>query len=298
MKVAVIGDVMLDEYAFGRVERISPEAPVPVFNYVSSKFLPGGAANVALNLARLGVQVHLYGIVGDDPDGEEVELLCESVSIVPRFVRSKLRTLKKTRLLSKYHHVLRIDYEERFLKEDALSLLDLIRRDDYDAVVVSNYDKGTVVEETLSFVKEAFPSTFKAIDPKSLFWKSVGFDLVKPNLSELRRAMGMALEDIDEVREASEIAYEKLGVRAVVSTMGDRGMWVVSEEGEFYVPALKREVIDITGAGDTVLAWVVWARLQGYSWKEAGEIASKAAALTVSHLGAYAPTYDEVIGEA
>ena len=298
MKVAVIGDVMLDEYAFGRVERISPEAPVPVFNYVSSKFLPGGAANVALNLARLGVQVHLYGIVGDDPDGEEVEILCESVSIVPRFVRSKLRTLKKTRLLSKYHHVLRIDYEERFLKEDALSLLDLIRRDDYDAVVVSNYDKGTVVEETLSFVKEAFPSTFKAIDPKSLFWKSVGFDLVKPNLSELRRAMGMALEDIDEVREASEIAYEKLGVRAVVSTMGDRGMWIVSEEGEFYVPALKREVIDITGAGDTVLAWVVWARLQGYSWREAGEIASKAAALTVSHLGAYAPTYDEVIEKA
>ena len=298
MKVAVIGDVMLDEYAFGRVERISPEAPVPVFNYVSSKFLPGGAANVALNLARLGVQVHLYGIVGDDPDGEEVEILCESVSIVPRFVRSKLRTLKKTRLLSKYHHVLRIDYEERFLKEDALSLLDLIRRDDYDAVVVSNYDKGTVVEETLSFVKEAFPSTFKAIDPKALFWKSVGFDLVKPNLSELRRAMGMALEDIDEVREASEIAYEKLGVRAVVSTMGDRGMWIVSEEGEFYVPALKREVIDITGAGDTVLAWVVWARLQGYSWREAGEIASKAAALTVSHLGAYAPTYDEVIEKA
>ncbi len=296
MRVAVIGDVMLDEYAFGRVERISPEAPVPVFHYVSSKFLPGGAANVALNLARLGVQVHLYGVVGDDPDGEEVELLCESVDIVPRFVKSKLRTLKKTRLLSKYHHVLRIDYEERFLREDALNLLDIIRTDDYDAVVVSNYDKGTIVEETLRFVKDNFPRAFKAIDPRSLFWKSSGFDMVKPNLSELRRAMNRPLEDIDEVREATEIAYGKLGVGAVVSTMGDRGMWIVSDEGEFYVPALKREVIDITGAGDTVLAWLVWAKINGYPWKEAGEIAAKAAALTVSHLGAYAPTYDEVVG--
>ena len=294
MRVAVIGDVMLDEYAFGRVERISPEAPVPVFNYISSKFLPGGAANVALNLARLGVQVHLYGIVGDDPDGEEVAILCESVNIAPRFIKSKFRTLKKTRLLSKYHHVLRIDYEEKFLKDEAIGLLDLIRPGDYDAVVVSNYDKGTVVEETLDFVRQNFPTTFKAIDPKSLFWKAVGFDLVKPNLSELRKAMGMALEDIDEVKRATEIAYDKLGAKAVISTMGDRGMWIVSEEGEFYVPALKREVIDITGAGDTVLAWIVWARLQGYSWKEAGEIAARAAALTVSHLGAYAPTYDEV----
>jgi len=287
----------LDEYAFGKVERISPEAPVPVFHYVSSKFLPGGAANVALNLARLGVQVYLYGIVGEDSDGEEVELLCQSVNIVPRFYRSKLRTLKKTRLLSKYHHVLRIDYEEKFLREEALALLDMVRVRDYDAVIVSNYDKGTVIEETLDFVKDNFPNSLKAIDPKSLFWKSGGFDIVKPNLSELRKAMNMPLEDIDEVREATERAYERLGVGAVVSTMGDRGMWIVSNEGEFYIPALKRDVIDITGAGDTVLAWVVWARLRGYDWKRTGEIASKAASITVSRLGAYAPTYEEVMGE-
>ncbi|NPB03802.1 MAG: hypothetical protein GXO39_05250 [Thermotogae bacterium] len=294
MKVAVIGDVMLDEYAFGKVERISPEAPVPVFNYVSSKFLPGGAANVALNLARLGVHVHLYGIVGEDSDGDEVELLCRSVNVVPRFLRSKLRTLKKTRLISKYHHVLRIDYEEKFLADEALELLNIFRPRDYDAVVVSNYDKGTIVSETLHFMRENFPHVLKAIDPKSLFWESGGFDLIKPNLSELRKAMNMPLEDIDEVKEAAEKAYEKLKVKAVVATMGDRGMWVISNEGEFYIPALKRDVIDITGAGDTVLAWVVWARLQGYSWKESGELASRAAAITVSKLGAYAPTYEEV----
>ena len=159
---------------------------------------------------------------------------------------------------------------------------------------MSNYDKGTVVEETLSFVRENFTASLKAVDPKSLFWKSHGFNLVKPNLSELRKAMNLPLEGTDEVREATKRAFEELDVEAVVSTMGDRGMWIVSREGEYYVPALKREVIDITGAGDTVLAWMVWGRLQGYGWREAGEIAAKAASLTVSHLGAYAPTYEEV----
>ncbi len=296
MNIAIIGDVMLDEYAFGSVERVSPEAPVPIFLYKSSKFLPGGAANVALNLVKLGVNVYLYGIVGDDEDGDKLINICESLGINFRFHKGKFRTLKKTRLLSKHHHVLRIDYEEKFLEDDAYDLLDLIKVD-VDAVVISNYDKGTVIPETLRLIKEKFGDKLKAIDPKSLLWESKGFDIIKPNLSELSRALHRDLRSVEDVLEGSAEVFNKLNPEALVSTMGDKGMWVITRDKKVHIPAYKREVYDITGAGDTVLAWVVWGRLKGYDWETIGKLSSKAAAITVSKLGAYAPTLDEVLRE-
>jgi len=294
MEVAVIGDVMLDEYAFGTVERISPEAPVPVFLYKSSKFLPGGAANVALNLVKLNLNVHLYGIIGDDEDGEKLISICQSLGINFRFYKSKLRTLKKTRLLSKHHHVLRIDYEEIFPPSDAYELLDMINAK-VDAVVISNYDKGTVSVETLNFIRSRFKDSLKAIDPKSLLWQSYGFDVIKPNLSELSRATQRNLITMEDVKETSIEVFSKLKPEAIVSTMGDKGMWIITESEEIYIPAYRREVYDITGAGDTVLAWIVWGKLSGKDWKEVGDLAARAAAITVSKLGAYAPTLEEVL---
>lgn len=294
MEVAVIGDVMLDEYAFGTVERISPEAPVPVFLYKSSKFLPGGAANVALNLVKLNLNVHLYGIIGDDEDGEKLISICQSLGINFRFYKSKLRTLKKTRLLSKHHHVLRIDYEEIFPPSDAYELLDMINTK-VDAVVISNYDKGTVSVETLNFIRSRFKDSLKAIDPKSLLWQSYEFDVIKPNLSELSRATQRNLITMEDVRETSIEVFSKLKPEAIVSTMGDKGMWIITKDEEIYIPAYRREVYDITGAGDTVLAWIVWGKLSGKDWKEVGDLAARAAAITVSKLGAYAPTLEEVL---
>jgi len=296
MKIAVIGDVMLDEYAFGSVERISPEAPVPVFLYKSSKFMPGGAANVALNLVRLGFEVYLFGIIGEDEDGERLANLCEDLGINFRFYKGSLRTLKKTRLLAKHHHVLRIDYEERFPESDAYGLLDLMNIN-IDAVVVSNYDKGTVIPETLNFVRKKFPDKLKAIDPKSLIWEARGFDIVKPNLSEISSALHRKLLSIEDVLQASREIFNTLKPEALISTMGDRGMWIITYNREIYVPAYRREVYDITGAGDTVLAWVVWGRLQNLDWEEIGRWSAKAAAVSVSKLGAYAPTIDEVLKE-
>jgi ADP-heptose synthase, bifunctional sugar kinase/adenylyltransferase len=296
MRVAVIGDTILDEYAFGIVERISPEAPVPVFLYKSSKFMPGAAANVALNLVRLGLEVFLFGIIGEDEDGERLINLCEDMGINFRFYRGNLRTLKKTRLLAKHHHVLRIDYEEKFPESEAYGLLDLINVD-VDAVIVSNYDKGTVIPETLNFVREKFSGKLKAIDPKSLIWEAKGFDIVKPNLSELSFALHRKLDSIEDVLQGSREVFDVLKPEAMVSTMGDRGMWIITSDKEIYVPAYRREVYDITGAGDTVLAWVVWGKLKKMEWGEIGRWAAKAAAVSVSKLGAYAPTLEEVLKE-
>ncbi len=296
MKVAVIGDVILDEYAFGTVDRISPEAPVPVFLYKNSKFMPGGAANVALNLVRLDLEVFLFGIVGDDEDGDRLINLCEGLGINFRFFRGNFRTLKKTRLLAKHHHVLRIDYEERFPESEAYELLDLINFE-FDAVIVSNYDKGTIIPATIKFVREKFSDKLKAIDPKSLIWEARGFDIVKPNLSELSSALQRKLLSAEDVMVASREVFNVLKPQALISTMGDKGMWIITSDREIYVPAYKREVYDITGAGDTVLAWVVWGKLKGLDWEEIGIWASKAAAVSVSKLGAYAPTLEEVIKE-
>ncbi len=296
MKVAVIGDVILDEYAFGTVDRISPEAPVPVFLYKNSKFMPGGAANVALNLVRLDLEVFLFGIVGDDEDGDRLINLCEGLGINFRFFRGNLRTLKKTRLLAKHHHVLRIDYEERFPESEAYKLLDLISFE-FDAVIVSNYDKGTIIPATIKFVRKKFSDKLKAIDPKSLIWEAKGFDIVKPNLSELSSALHRKLLSAEDVMVASKEVFNVLKPQAMISTMGDRGMWIITSDREIYVPAYKREVYDITGAGDTVLAWVVWGKLKKLDWEEIGIWASKAAAVSVSKLGAYAPTLEEVIKE-
>ncbi len=296
MKVAVIGDVILDEYAFGTVDRISPEAPVPVFLYKNSKFMPGGAANVALNLVRLDLEVFLFGILGDDEDGDRLINLCEGLGINFRFFRGNFRTLKKTRLLAKHHHVLRIDYEERFPESEAHELLDLINFE-FDAVIVSNYDKGTIIPATIKFVREKFSDKLKAIDPKSLIWEARGFDIVKPNLSELSSALHRKLLSAEDVMVASREVFNVLKPQALISTMGDKGMWIITSDREIYVPAYKREVYDITGAGDTVLAWVVWGKLKGLDWEEIGIWASKAAAVSVSKLGAYAPTLEEVIKE-
>lgn len=304
-KVLVIGDLMLDEYVWGDVERVSPEAPVQVLEWVSHHDGLGGAANVAQNLRALGCEVWIAGIVGADEKGPRLKSLLRDIDVHTDDVfEDALRpTTTKLRIMAHAQQIVRIDRETRQRVSDELQerLVERIgtRVGDVDGVVCSDYAKGVLTREVLAATRRAAQQLGKPIlaDPKGGdYTRYLGYDFVTPNRRELESATQMPARDEDEiVRAGSKILGETRGAGLLV-TRGPDGMTLLRPERDpLHIAASAREVYDVTGAGDTVLSVFAMALFGGAEAEVAAELANLAAGIGVGKVGATAVTYDEIV---
>jgi D-glycero-beta-D-manno-heptose-7-phosphate kinase len=288
-KMLIVGDVMLDRYWFGEVTRISPEAPVPIVRVEKREERLGGAANVARNVAALGVPVAILGVIGDDEAGNIVENLLEKSSIQNYLKRdAEISTIIKLRVIGRQQQLIRIDFEE---KPSSHILQDKLARfraliDDVDLLVFSDYAKGSLVNvaEMIAVAREKGKTVL--VDPKgSDFSRYAGANLLTPNKSELRQIIG-------EWNSESELATrvqnlrKQFSIDAILLTRSEEGMSLFSDEETIHVSATAREVFDVSGAGDTVIATMAVMLSQGYVMKDAVEIANRAGGIVVGKLGA------------
>jgi len=298
LKIAVVGDLILDKYLFGKVERISPEAPVPIFEIEGEEYRAGGAANVALNLKALGVgEVALFGRVGRDPEGLTLKNLLEKKEISCRFaVSEEIPTTRKTRLIAKAQQLIRIDREKRVpLKErEVLYLLKELESFNPDAVVVSDYAKGVVVERLAEGIRKLEKPTF--VDPRpqnAPLYR--GFKCVTPNLKEFEE-MKKLLRVEGDFKSSSLRLKEILNLDKLVVTLSERGIALVDRGVEIF-PSTAREVFDVTGAGDTVVATLAAVVTLTDDWRLACRLANIAAGVVVGKLGTAVATKEEIIAE-
>jgi D-beta-D-heptose 7-phosphate kinase/D-beta-D-heptose 1-phosphate adenosyltransferase len=271
-RIAVIGDAMLDVYLSGDVERISPEAPVPVVRVRERKHALGGAANVAQNVVAIGARCSLVGSIGDDRAGETLSRMLVAIGEDGRsLVKVERPTTQKTRIVARSQQLVRVDEE-----------------DDTDLVVLEDYNKGVlipvIIREAIDLaVAKGVPVV---VDPKFRnFFGYRGATVFKPNRRELEAALGAAV-DVDHP-DAVPATLQRLGVEHILLTLGDRGMALFSAIGEISrIPTVAREVYDVVGAGDTVTAYVASVLAAGGSVGEAATIANIAAGIEVGKLGA------------
>ncbi len=300
-RVAVIGDLILDEYIFGSADRISPEAPVPVVLQKERESRPGGAANVALNLIELGASVTLFGVVGDDPYADELKKVLQAFGIdTSGIVTDPSRpTTVKTRIIAHRQQIVRLDREDTApiasdVKRAILSRIhDLM--DGIDAVIFEDYNKGALSSELIREGIKLFGGKLRAVDPKfQNFWLYTGVELFKPNQKELANAMLTRFSNRDEFISSIREAHNRLKSRNLLVTAGEDGMYLSDGEKILHIPAHKRDVYDVTGAGDTVIAVSVLGMLAGLPADEAALLASIAAGIEVSKLGAAVVTREEL----
>ncbi len=300
-RVGVIGDLILDRYIFGDAERISPEAPVPVVRTKDQRDGPGGAGNVAANLVAAGADAFLFGVVGDDPEGTELVTLLEKGGIKASVLVEPGRpTTLKTRVIAQSQQVIRIDRE--LCSEIAQGLAEELARavagTRLDALVIEDYDKGTMTPWLIESLKETMAGKLISVDPKSArFRQYSGVGLFKPNrrefLSEVR-----ARDDIASIAAAAARLREEMEAERLLITLGAEGAIACDAGGALHVPALRREVYDVTGAGDTVIAYATLGLLYGLSFAESACLASVAGGIKVGKFGAAPVNRDEVLAVA
>jgi D-beta-D-heptose 7-phosphate kinase / D-beta-D-heptose 1-phosphate adenosyltransferase len=297
MHIWVVGDLMLDEYVMGAVERISPEAPVPVVRVRDTEHRLGGAANVARQVAALGATVTLAGVIGDDSAGDDFLRLCEASSIDTHAVirLPERRTTRKLRVLGHSQQLLRLDWEDvRPCAPSAtvrmVSKLADGRRP--DAIILSDYAKGVLTPETIASVTALRGAGPVVVDPKHRdFTRYRGATTITPNLRELEAAAGEKLDadDTAAVAAAARPLAAAAGLEAMVVTLGDRGMLVVPVDGnDVAVPATQRAVYDVTGAGDTAISVLTLSLAAGAPLLSAAQLANAAAGVSVGQIGAVA----------
>jgi len=295
-RVLVVGDLMLDEYVWGSVERVSPEAPVQVLDWVSHHDGLGGAANVAQNLVALGCEVWLAGVVGDDDKGARLrQILIEQGAHVDDVLTDPLRpTTTKLRVMAGSQQILRIDRELRHRLSDELqqALIERIatRLPQVDGVICSDYAKGVLTREVLSATRRNAQTHGRQVlaDPKgSDYTRYIGFDIVTPNRKELEAAAGIGAATDDEIVHAGTKVLNEIRGQALLVTRGKDGMTLLrSERPPVHIPTAAREVFDVTGAGDTVIAAFAMALFHGSDMEAAAQLANRAAGLAVAKLGA------------
>jgi D-beta-D-heptose 7-phosphate kinase/D-beta-D-heptose 1-phosphate adenosyltransferase len=307
LHVLVVGDVMIDRYIVGDVERISPEAPVPVLRQGREYSSPGGAANVAMNLAGLGLKTALAGIVGADGHGAELRKLLQSAGVDASFlVESELPTIAKTRVVSRTQQLMRIDVEsrEQYPSTDCetLQAKAVAAVADVDAVILSDYAKGSLSEGLCQAVIRA--ARLKGIpvlaDPKTRdLAKYSGATTICPNLHELSTATGVDLHRVEGLLQAGRELLVNLNIDFLTVTMSDKGIRVLQRNGaeEYHSPARAREVFDVSGAGDTVIATLAAALAGGLKIESAVELANVAAGIVVAKVGTVPIAAHEIVSE-
>lgn len=303
--VLVVGDLMWDEYIRGEVSRISPEAPVPVLLAKKDERIPGGAANVLKNLRDLGVQTGVIGIAGADENG---------MALVHEFERWKLKgthilesadrpTTIKTRLMARNQQLLRVDREKSGPLPESLQdrLLEMFTRNagGYDAVILSDYDKGIFTPRIISGIIEFCKnkSIYTAVDPQVRHFRQyTGCDIMTPNEKEASEGMGLPFPETDEdVKNIAEKIMSELDLRHLLITRSHKGMALYEKDSDAYlIPTLAREVFDVTGAGDTVISVLTAAIAAGANHKEASHLANVAGGIVVGKLGTATTSVNEM----
>ena len=285
--ILVIGDLILDKYIWGEVERISPEAPVPVVDVKDETLNLGGACNVAWNVAELGADVSILGVVGTDNNGKILKEMLEEKKIKPLLIEDDKRpTTEKTRIIAVSQQLLRIDRESKEklseeIKKSILKLLEAIL-EGFDAIIVSDYGKGVVFKELMKSVVDSKKPVF--VDPKpSNFHLYKGITLMTPNKKEayacVKAEKDMPLEEVGK-KIMEETKSEEL-----VITLGGEGMAIFNKDKLLKIPAKAKKVFDVTGAGDTVISVLSLARVSGATLEEAATLANIAAGYVVGEIG-------------
>jgi rfaE bifunctional protein kinase chain/domain len=299
-RVLVIGDVMIDEWVWGSVSRISPEAPVPVVAVSDHSFTLGGAGNVASNLCAIGARVSFAGAIGDDAEGRRSLALFDRLGVDRSLIVTVTDrpTTRKTRIVAHNQQVVRADWESSLpiAAADRGRLADRVRAvaADYDAIVLSDYAKGLLSRE---IVEAALPARVVTADPKPVnldFFAAV--TCVAPNAAEASAAVGIPIVDDASLKAAGQGLLRRLGCRYVTITRGERGVSLFGAQGEeMHVPAAARTVFDVSGAGDTVIAVLSLALAAGAPIEQAVQLANYAAGAVVQKLGTATASPDEII---
>lgn len=296
-RVLVVGDVMLDRYWFGEVSRISPEAPVPVVKVQRTEERPGGAANVARNAKALGARVTLLSVVGTDEAGRALEHLLASSGIDTSLLEDpELDTTVKLRVVGRQQQLLRVDFETWPNHEVLQSKLAEFeaRLNGSDVVILSDYGKGglTHITEMIRLARAAGKPVL--VDPKGDdYARYSGATLLTPNRAELRQVTGTWRDEEDLAQRAGRLRRE-LRIDALLLTRSEEGMTLFREEGSTHVPASAREVFDVSGAGDTVIATLAVMLASGVGVADAVRIANHAAGIVVGKLGTAVVELDEL----
>ncbi|HEX4950078.1 MAG TPA: D-glycero-beta-D-manno-heptose-7-phosphate kinase [Blastocatellia bacterium] len=301
-RLLVLGDLMLDEFIWGEVRRISPEAPVPVVEVKRESLHAGGAGNAVSNLLALGARAIPVGIIGDDRAGEQLrERFAEAGAETGLLIVDKTRpTTMKTRIVAHHQQMIRADRESRApipeAIEDQLIATFTAALQDVDAVIVSDYDKGTLTPRVLQTVLAAAAHKTVCLDPKlKNFAAYRPVTVIKPNQMEAERATGIEIHDDASLLAAAQQIRTLLECPYVLITRGEHGMSLVSQEAVTHIPPLAREVYDVTGAGDTVIATLTLALAAGADIVEAATIANHAAGIVVGKVGTATVSRDDLI---
>jgi rfaE bifunctional protein kinase chain/domain len=286
--VLVVGDVMLDRYWFGAVNRISPEAPVPVVLVERQEERPGGAANVARNVASLGGRATLLSVVGDDEAGHALEQLMTRESVATSLLRdSSIATTVKLRIIGQRQQLLRIDFEKTPSREVLADKLDEYARvlPEVDVVLFSDYGKGGLAHVGRMIDAARAAGKPVLIDPKGSDWSRYrGATLITPNRAELRDVAGRWQGEA-ELNQLGRDLIARLDLQALIVTRSEEGMSLITPDGTWHEPTRAREVYDVTGAGDTVIAALSLMVASGHPLREAIRVANAAAGVVVGKLG-------------
>lgn len=289
----VVGDLMLDKYIHGIVDRISPEAPVPVIKVDREEFRLGGAANVAHNVCSLGLEADLIGALGTDDAASRFERLCEQCGIELHASVGLQSTTVKARIIAGKQQVARLDYEKFSANPEKLdrAVINLLEQQlpNSALVILSDYAKGLLSDEVVRFVVKWCKKNgiHVLIDPKRKDWETYhGASLLSPNFKEFNEAAGGDLENEDSIIEkCGKELRAQFDLKYLLITRSEKGMSLITESGCHHFPTVSREVFDISGAGDTAIATLGAALVKGYSFPEAVKLANKAAGIVIAKFG-------------
>jgi rfaE bifunctional protein kinase chain/domain len=296
-RVLVVGDAMLDRYWFGAVERISPEAPVPVVRVNREEERLGGAANVALNVRTLGAKASLVTVIGDDEPGRRLKKLIEAEGIPAALgMDDKLYTIVKLRVIGRSQQLLRVDFESQPDHEVLRQAFGEYQRmlPDHDVVLFSDYGKGGL-EHIPDMIRLA-QAQRKAVlvDPKGHdYSRYAGATVITPNKAELAQVIGPWNSEA-QLHERAQALRKQHGVQAILLTRSEEGMSLFDDAGHVQVPAQAREVFDVTGAGDTVIATLAAMLASGLTLREAMPVANRAGGIVVGKFGTAGVSYEEL----
>jgi len=304
-RILIIGDIILDKYFIGEIMRISPEAPVPVVKYKHMTYNLGGAGNVAFNVANLGIDILLVGVVGKDDDAKILRELMHKESINCYLVEDqKCPTISKTRVICQKQQICRLDIEEKgiesnkfqnIVKDNVLSLIN-----EFDLVIISDYDKGFLQKDILRSIIDIsnYYSIPIIIDPKKKDFSIYhGATFLTPNEKEFFHAIGKEItEDLEIVKKEANVLLKNNDFKALLITRGSKGIFWVEPEYSINVPTTVKEVFDVAGAGDTVIAVFSYAITNGFSIEESINLANKAAGIVINSFGVNPIKYNELFG--
>jgi rfaE bifunctional protein kinase chain/domain len=306
-RILILGDIMLDEYLYGAVSRISPEAPVPVVEIYNEQIRLGGAANVANNIRALGDEPILMGVIGEDEASIKLSQLLKEKGISKDFLidDSDRRTTIKTRIIAHSQQVVRADREDAFeisekIEQRILNIFNSIK-EKISGVIISDYGKGVItqslLEKIIPICKEN--KIFVAVDPKEThFFNYKRVSVITPNHHEAGFAAGRRIKTDEDLNYVGKLLLEKLEAESILITRGEKGMALFNANGEVdYFPTVAKKVFDVTGAGDTVISAFVASIAAGATLKEATVISNCAAGIVVGEIGTATATVPQLVVE-